>query len=51
MHVSYDPAKNDRDILERGLSFESAVDFEFETALVALDERRDYVRRATSLLG
>lgn len=42
MHVSYDPAKNERNIRERGLSFDEAADFDFETAQVFVDARQDY---------
>lgn len=42
MRIFYDPAKNQRNIRERGLSFESAAEFEFESALYAVDERQDY---------
>ncbi|XSG85253.1 MAG: BrnT family toxin [Methylohalobius sp. ZOD2] len=42
MEISYDPAKNARNIRERGLSFERAVEFEFETALIVVDNRHDY---------
>ncbi len=42
MDVDFDPAKNVRNIRSRGLSFERAADFDFETALVAVDERADY---------
>ena len=37
-----DPAKNARNVLERGISFEDAENFEFETAVVATDDRQDY---------
>ena len=40
--ISYDPAKNQRNIRGRGLSFESAAEFDFEDALYAVDKRRDY---------
>ena len=40
--ISYDPAKNARNIAERGLSFERVVAFEFETAVIVDDTRRDY---------
>ena len=33
MEVTFDPAKNDRNIRERGLSFELVAYFDFETAL------------------
>ncbi|MGQ0511077.1 MAG: BrnT family toxin [Betaproteobacteria bacterium] len=42
MRISYDPAKNQRNIRDRGLSFESAAEFDFENALYAVDKRRDY---------
>ena len=42
MRISYDPAKNEQNIRSRGLSFDSAADFDFEGALYAADERRDY---------
>jgi uncharacterized DUF497 family protein len=35
MGISYDPAKNERNIRERKLSFERAAGFDFETALIA----------------
>jgi len=42
VRISYDRAKNDRNVRNRGLSFDSAAQFDFEGALYALDERRDY---------
>lgn len=42
MNITYDPAKNLRNIEERALSFDQAMDFDFETALIHVDERRDY---------
>ena len=54
MEITFDPAKNARNIEIRDLSFERVVDFEFETALFSPDLRRDYgeVRiRALGLLG
>ena len=49
VRISYDPAKNQRNIRERRLSFESAAEFEFESALYAIDERQDYGENAISL--
>ena len=40
--VCYDPAKNEWNIAERGLSFERAVEFDFDTALFVEDTRKDY---------
>ena len=42
MRISFDRAKNERNIRNRGLSFESAAEFDFEGALYVVDERRDY---------
>lgn len=42
MRISYDPAKNEQNIRSRDLSFDSAAGFDFEGALYAVDERREY---------
>jgi uncharacterized DUF497 family protein len=42
VEITYDPAKNKRNIRERGLSFDRAVEFDFPTALRSIDSRRDY---------
>ena len=42
MRITYDPAKNERNIRNRGLSFDSAARFDFEGALYAVDQRHDY---------
>ncbi|CAI2936133.1 BrnT family toxin [Aminobacter niigataensis] len=39
---SFDPAKNDRNVADRGISFEQAKTFEFDTAMVATDDRKEY---------
>lgn len=51
MRVSFDPSKNERNICERGLSFESAAEFDFETALVHIDDRREYGEARYVALG
>jgi uncharacterized DUF497 family protein len=40
--VTYDPAKNKRNIRERGLSFERSSEFDFETAFYFVDVRKEY---------
>ncbi len=45
MEISYDPAKNERNIRERGLSFDRAPDFDFETALYYSVLRKGEARR------
>lgn len=42
MRMEFDPAKNERNIRERGLSFERVAQFDFGTARIALDERKAY---------
>lgn len=42
MEITYDADKNNRNIEERGLSFDRAAGFDFETALYAIDDRREY---------
>lgn len=42
MRIRFDSRKNERNIRDRGLSFECAAKFDFEQALVFVDDRRDY---------
>ena len=42
MRISYDSTKNQRNVRDRGLSFDSAAEFDFEGALYAVDKRQDY---------
>jgi uncharacterized DUF497 family protein len=49
--ITFDPDKNKRNIRERGLSFERAADFDFETALRVEDTRRDYGERRFVTVG
>jgi uncharacterized DUF497 family protein len=49
--ITFDPAKNERNIRERGLAFERAVDFDFETTLRVIDTRQDYGERPFVAVG
>jgi uncharacterized DUF497 family protein len=49
--ITYDPRKNERNIRERGLSFERAADLDFSTALRSIDTRRDYAETRHIALG
>lgn len=51
MAISFDPAKNERNIATRGISFERAAAFEWDTALIAEDSRRDYGEGRFQALG
>jgi uncharacterized protein len=47
VEIGFDPVKNEKNIRERGLSFERAAEFDFEGATFLVDDRREYgeVRR------
>ena len=51
MRISYDPAKNDRNIRDRGVSFDAAADFDFDQALFQVDDRRQYGETRYVALG
>lgn len=42
VQISFDPAKSELNAAERGLPFDLAAEFDFETALIGEDDRRDY---------
>ena len=42
MLIEFDAAKNATNVRERGLSFERVAEFDFSTALMAQDTRKDY---------
>ena len=42
MLISFDPEKNSRNVQMRGLSFTQVNDFDFETAFVEVDLRKEY---------
>ncbi|PDQ21944.1 hypothetical protein CN311_06375 [Mesorhizobium sanjuanii] len=39
---TFDPAKNARNLADRGIDFSVASQFEFAAALIAVDDRKDY---------
>lgn len=51
MDISYDPAKNERNIATRGISFERVREFDFDTALIRQDVRNDYGEPRVVALG
>lgn len=42
MHIEFDQTKNERNLRDRGLSFERAAQFDFNTAIVKQDTRKPY---------
>jgi len=51
MEIDFDPDKNAKNILERGLSFERAVEFDFLSATFLIDERREYGEQRQIAIG
>ncbi len=51
MRLTYDPAKSLRNVEERGLSFERALDFDFQSAKYWEDKRLDYLETRYVALG
>lgn len=51
MRLTYDPAKNERNIAERGIPFSMAEELDWATALIAEDTRRAYPERRFQALG
>jgi len=51
VNISYDPTKNKRNIQDRDLSFEAAVNFDFDTAQIHTDARSDFGETRYVALG
>ncbi len=51
MKIEFDPAKNAKNILERGISFELAAEFDLATAKIWADTRKDYGEERFIALG
>ena len=51
MAIPYDPDKNEKNIAQRGISFDRAADFEWSSALVVEDKRADYDEPRYQALG
>jgi uncharacterized protein len=49
--ITYDPGKNEKNIAERGISFDRAAEFDWSSALVVEDMRRDYGEPRFQALG
>ena len=51
LKISFDPAKSERNNLERGLPFSLVAQFDWSDALIEEDRRRDYGERRYRALG
>jgi uncharacterized DUF497 family protein len=49
--ISYDPLKNRRNIVMRGISFAAVRDMDFGAAIAVPDRRRDYGEERWQVLG
>ena len=51
MLIHFDPAKNNGNVAGRGLSFNRASDFNFDTAIIWEDERKAYLETRYVAVG
>ncbi len=51
MRITFDPAKNARNIAERDLPFELVAELDWSTAIVEEDRRRDYGEQRLQVLA
>ena len=51
MPLVYDPAKNDRNIALRGLSFDRVADLDWDRAVAIPDDRHDYGEERAKVLA
>ena len=51
MRITFDPAKNVRNISERSLSFDRVADLDWETAIAIEDDRKDYGERRLRVMA
>lgn len=51
MTITYDPDKNKKNLALRGISFDRAAEFEWSSALLVEDTRKDYGERRFQALG
>ena len=51
MDITWDAAKSERNASERGFGFDRVLAFEFETALIWIDDRFDYPETRYAALG
>ena len=51
VEITFDPRKSERNVRERGLSFEMVAEFEFPSALYRVDSREDYGEIRTRAIG
>lgn len=51
VEIEYDSVKNEKNVAQRGVSFELARKFEIDTAVIRMDVRKDYGELRFNALG
>ena len=51
VEIEYDPGKSEKNVSDRGISFELVSGFDFDTALIVQDTRHDYGEPRYQALG
>ena len=51
IEIEYDPTKNQQNIKDRGLNFDLSINFDWDTAIVLEDTRKDYGETRYSAIG
>ena len=51
MRVTFDPAKNARNVVQRGLAFELVAELDWESSVTLEDTRKDYGERRFRVLA
>jgi uncharacterized DUF497 family protein len=51
VEITFDPAKNERNLRERGLNFEIVSEFDFKSAILSPDTRKNYGEVRIRALG
>lgn len=51
MEIEFNPAKNQANIAKHGVDMAQAEEFEFETAIIGIDNRKDYAETRYRAIG
>ena len=51
LNICYDPVKHERNVLQRDIPFSMGSAFEFESALIVIDDRQDYGEIREAAIG
>jgi uncharacterized DUF497 family protein len=51
VEIEFDPRKSEKNLLERGLGFEMAADFDFLSAFFEVDSRKEYGETRMRAIG